>query len=148
MAIIANSIVVGAPVARVSCSINQTVYLKITKRYPNPMSSAKRTAIKERQTKAQIVKAIAEETGLTNKDVKAVLVALAGQAERHLKPRGVGVFVVPELGVKMKTVKKKATKARPGRNPFTGEEIMIKAKPASTSVRAVALKAAKDFATS
>lgn len=112
------------------------------------MSAAKRTAIKERQTKAQIVKSIAEETGLTNKDVKAVFVALAGQAERHLKPRGVGEFVIPELGVKMKTVKKKATKARPGRNPFTGEEIMIKAKPASTSVRAVALKAAKDFATS
>jgi nucleoid DNA-binding protein len=110
------------------------------------MSSPKRTAVKERQTKAQIVSAISEETGLTNKQVKAVLSALAGQAERHLKARAVGEFVVPELGIKMKTVKKKATKARPGRNPFTGEEIMIKAKPASTSVRAVALKAAKDFA--
>ena len=108
---------------------------------------SKRTAVKERQTKAQIVAAIADETGLTKKQVKDVLVSLADQAERHLKPRGIGEFIVPELGVKMKTVKKKATKARPGRNPFTGEEIMIKAKPASTSVRAVALKAAKDFAT-
>lgn len=110
------------------------------------MSSAKSTAYKERQTKAQIIAEISEETGVSKKDVKAVLVSLADQARRHLKPRACGVFVVPELGVKMKTVKKPATKARPGRNPFTGEEIMIKAKPASTSVRALALKAAKEMA--
>lgn len=104
------------------------------------------SAFQERQTKSQIITEISEATDLSKADVKAVLASLANQAERHLKPRACGVFIVPDLGVKMKTVKKAATKARPGRNPFTGEDIMIKAKPASKSVRALALKAAKSMA--
>ncbi len=106
----------------------------------------KTTAVKERMTKTQIIAEISEATGVSKSDVKAVLASLANQAERHLKSRGCGDFIVPDLGVKLKTVKKAATKARPGRNPFTGEEIMIKAKPASKSVRAVAMKAAKAMA--
>ena len=43
--------------------------------------------------------------------------------------------------LKLKTVQKPATKARKGRNPFTGEEITIKAKPASRKVRVRALRA-------
>jgi nucleoid DNA-binding protein len=43
---------------------------------------------------------------------------------------------------------KRATKARPGRNPFTGEEIMIAAKPARRVVRVRPLKALKDMAES
>jgi nucleoid DNA-binding protein len=42
--------------------------------------------------------------------------------------------------VKLKTVNKPATPARKGRNPFTGEEMMFKAKPASRKVRARALR--------
>jgi len=108
--------------------------------------SIKTTPFKEKQTKAQIVTEISEATDVSKADVKAVLTSLGVQAARHLKPRSCGVFLVPELGVKMKTVKKPATKARPGRNPFTGEEIMIKAKKASKSVRAVTLKAGKAMA--
>ncbi len=108
--------------------------------------SAKTSAFKEKQTKSQIVAEISEATGVSKVDVKAVLASLAVQAERHLKPRSCGVFMVPDLGIKMKTVNKPATKARPGRNPFTGEEIMIKAKPASKSVRAVMLKSGKALA--
>lgn len=106
----------------------------------------KKTPFKEKQTKSQIITAISEATDISKTDVKAVLISLGVQAERHLKPRACGVFLIPELGVKMKTVKKSATKARPGRNPFTGEEIMIKAKKASQSVRAVTLKAGKAMA--
>ncbi len=110
------------------------------------MSKPKMTAFKERQTKTQIIAEIAEATDVSKADVKAVLASLANQAKRHLKSGAYGVFIVPDLGVKMKTVNKPATKARPGRNPFTGEEIMIKAKPASKTVRAVTLKAAKSMA--
>ncbi|MEE9552103.1 MAG: HU family DNA-binding protein [Gammaproteobacteria bacterium] len=110
------------------------------------MAKQKTTALKERQTKAQIIADISEATDISKADVKAVLASLANQAERHLKSGGCGIFIVPDLGVKMKTVKKAATKARPGRNPFTGEDIMIKAKPASKTVRAVTLKAAKSMA--
>jgi len=110
------------------------------------MAKVKMTPIKDRQTKNQIISEIAEATGISKKDVKEVLASLAIQAERHLKPKSCGIFIVPDLGVKLRTVKKPATKARPGRNPFTGEEIMIKAKPASKTVRALALKAAKSMA--
>jgi nucleoid DNA-binding protein len=112
------------------------------------MATNKLTAVKDRMTKAQIISEIADATEVSKKDVKAVLAALSDQAQRHLKSRGCGEFMVPELGVKLKRVNKPATKARKGINPFTGEPMMFKAKKASTSVRAVALKACKDMASS
>lgn len=106
----------------------------------------KLTAVKDRMTKAQVISEIAESTGVSKSDIKAVLASLAEQAGRHLKSGACGEFMVPELAVKLKRVKKPATKARKGINPFTGQEMMFKAKPASKSVRAVALKACKDMA--
>lgn len=104
----------------------------------------KPSAIAEKQTKSQILSALAEETGLTKKEVASVLDSLAVLATRHLKKNGSGEFTVPSLGVKLRRVIKPARKARKGVNPFTGEEMMIKAKPATTSVRATPLKALKD----
>lgn len=110
------------------------------------MAKVKTSAVAAKQTKSQIINEIAEATDVSKADIKAVIDSLAIQAGRHLGPRGCGEFMVPGLGIKMKTVKKPATKARPGRNPFTGEDIIIKAKKASKSVRAVTLKAAKEMA--
>ncbi|MFQ5659044.1 MAG: HU family DNA-binding protein [Gammaproteobacteria bacterium] len=104
----------------------------------------KPSAIAMKQTKSQILSTLAEETGLTKKEVGTVLVSLAGLAQRHLRKRGSGEFTVPSLGVKLRRVVKPARKARKGVNPFTGEEMMFKAKPASTGVRITALKAIKD----
>lgn len=104
----------------------------------------KPSPIAEKQTKSQILSTLAEDTGLAKKEVAAVMDALAALASRHLKKNGSGEFTVPSLGIKLRRVIKPARKARKGINPFTGEEIMIKAKPASTSVRAIALKALKD----
>lgn len=101
-------------------------------------------AIGEKQSKAQIVLAIAEETALPKKDVSAVLSSLSAQARRHLMKRGSGEFVIPEVAVKLKRVLRPATKARKGRNPLTGEEILIKAKPATVKVKALPLKALKE----
>ena len=108
----------------------------------------KPSAIAAKQTKSQILSTISEDTGLTKKEVGTVLDSLAETAHRHLKKRGSGEFTVPSLGIKLRRVMKPARKARKGINPFTGEEIMIKAKPATNSVRAVALKAIKDAAAS
>jgi len=104
----------------------------------------KNTAIKERYTKTQIVGEIAENTELTKKDVQAVLDELSDLMERHLKKRACGEFLLPGL-MKIQSVKKPARKARPGVNPFTGEEIMIAAKPASTAVKVRPLKKLKDM---
>ena len=54
-----------------------------------------------------------------------------------------GLFLVPGFA-KFVVIKKPATKARKGTNPFTGEEMMFKAKPARKIVRARPVKAAKD----
>jgi nucleoid DNA-binding protein len=110
------------------------------------MATKKISAVKDRMTKAQVISEIADATEITKKDVRAVLASLSEQAHRHLKARGCGEFMVPELAIKLKRIKKPSTKARKGINPFTGEPMMFKAKKASTSVRAVALKACKDMA--
>ena len=101
-------------------------------------------AIKDRETKSQILSAIAEETGLSKKEVQAVLTATKEHAARHLNARGSGEMTIPELGVKVKRVKKAARKAGMQRNPFTGEMVHVEARPASLSVRATAMKALKD----
>ena len=66
---------------------------------------------------------------------------------RSIKKRGVGEFTIPGI-LKITTVKKPARKARKGINPFTGEETMFKAKPASIAVKVRPLKKLKEFAAS
>ena len=85
------------------------------------------------------------DTGLTKKDVVAVFESLSGQIKKNLGGRGgPALFTLPGL-LKMRVVKKPATKARKGVNPFTGEEMMFKAKPASKTVKVAALKGLKDM---
>jgi len=95
-------------------------------------------------TKSQIVSGIAEETGLTKKDVTAVFEAMAGQIKKSLGRRGPGAYSVPGL-MKLTVVRKPATKARKGINPFTGEETTFKAKPARNVVKVRPLKNLKDM---
>ena len=102
-------------------------------------------ATKERYTKTQILDQIGEETELSRKQVAAVLESLSGVIEGHIKKRAIGEFVLPGL-LKIVTVRKPATKARMGINPFTKEEVMFKAKPASTAVKVRPLKKLKEMA--
>jgi nucleoid DNA-binding protein len=102
-------------------------------------------ATKERYTKTQVLDQVAEETELTRKQVSAVLESLTGVIEGHIKKRAVGEFVLPGL-MKIVTVRKPAVKARKGINPFTKEEVMFKAKPATTVVKIRPLKKLKDMA--
>lgn len=67
--------------------------------------------------------------------------------ERSIKKRGVGEFTIPGI-LKITTVKKPARKARKGINPFTGEQTVFKAKPASIAVKIRPLKKLKEFAAS
>ena len=92
-------------------------------------------------TKSQLIEKIATENELAKKDVKGVLEALASVGHKELKKNG--VFLVPGLA-KFIVIKKPATKARQGINPFTKEPTMFKAKPARKIVRARPVKATKD----
>jgi nucleoid DNA-binding protein len=107
-------------------------------------ASPRLSAIPNKQTKLQVMTAIAEETGLNRKDVAAVFSSMSKLITRHIQRRGSGEFVIPDTGVKIRRVKKPRTKARMGRNPATGEAIKIAAKPATTVVKLSALKALKD----
>ena len=102
-------------------------------------------AIRSRYSKSEIVTSIADSTGLARKEVTAVLEELDGLISRHITKRGCGEFVLPGL-LKIVTVKKPARKARKGINPFTGEETMFKAKPASIAVKIRPLKRVKEMA--
>ena len=55
----------------------------------------KSAAIATKQTKSQILSTVAEDTGLTKKEIAAVVDALADLAHRHLKKKGSGEFTVP-----------------------------------------------------
>lgn len=92
--------------------------------------------------KTQLIeKLVAGSDGLTKKQVKGLLEGLAGLAHKELKKTG--TFVLPGLA-KFVVVKKPATKARKGINPFTKEPTVFKAKPARKTIKIRPVKAAKD----
>jgi nucleoid DNA-binding protein len=88
-------------------------------------------------TKSEVMAQISKDTDLSRKQVSAVFDSLNGIVRKSLRSNG--LFTLPGL-MKMKVVKKPATKAREGLNPFTGEKMMFKAKPASKKVRVMPLK--------
>ena len=91
-------------------------------------------------TKSEIVAQICKDADLSRKQVAAVFESLNSQIKKSL--RSGGLFTLPRL-LKLKVVKKPATKAREGINPFTKEKMVFKAKPASKKVRVLPLKSLK-----
>jgi len=94
-------------------------------------------------TKAQALTAIAERAGLTKAQVSSVFTALEDVMAESLRKHK--QFTINGM-IKVVVAHKEATKSRPGRNPFTGESITIKAKPAHDIIRVRALKRLKDLA--
>jgi nucleoid DNA-binding protein len=104
---------------------------------------AKSPAAKKAPSKSEVFKGIAEKTGVSRKDVKAVFEELSAQIGRALK-KGPGLFTIP--GLAKIIVKRVAAKpARMGINPFTKQEVMFKAKPARNVIKVRPLKALKDL---
>merc|ERR1712138_378160 len=85
---------------------------------------------------------IAETAGLKNKDVKAVVEGLVTIAGEELKKNG-SFKLAGALNLKLK--KKPARPAKKGINPFTKEPCVFKAKPASKTVKAFAMKKLKEM---
>jgi nucleoid DNA-binding protein len=96
-------------------------------------------------TKAAILQEIASATELTRKQTGEIFEALTELVKQQLGKKGPGEFTIPGL-LKLKLVRKPATKQRRAPNPFKpGEEILIKAKPARNIVRGRALKTLTDM---
>ena len=98
---------------------------------------------KRTMSKSGLITAITESAGeeLSRRQVKTVLETLIEVGHKELKKQG--IFTLPGFA-KFRVVKRPPTKAREGTNPFTGEPMVFKAKPASKSVRARPIKAIKD----
>ena len=91
-------------------------------------------------TQTQLADAVAEKAGLSRNEAKNVLAALEEVVlEQISNAEKVKIGNLVQLTVRLKP----ATKERQGRNPATGEEITIAAKPASVDVRARALAKTK-----
>ncbi len=95
-------------------------------------------------TKTQIMAAIAEETGLSKKDVAAVFDSLTSEIEKAVSKKGPGSFTIPGL-CKIVIKDKPAMPKRQVRNPGTGEMVWAEPKPASRQVRIRPLKGLKDM---
>ena len=91
-------------------------------------------------TQSQMVAAVADRADMSRADAKRALDALDEIVLEELgNAQKVRLGGLVQLTVRVKP----ATKKRPGRNPATGEEITIAAKPASVDVRARPLAKAK-----
>lgn len=105
--------------------------------------SQKLQVVKKAYSKSQLVRHIAETTELSKKKVAEVLEVLDNVICAHLHKGSIGTLNFLGL-VKFKSKQMPAQKARKGRNPFTGEEIMLKAKPARNIVKIKPLQRLKD----
>lgn len=104
----------------------------------------KAASAKKPMTKSEILTALSDSSGFSKKEISTVFEDLAVLISKNLKKSGPGVFTIPGLS-KIKVVRKPATKARKGINPFTKEETVFKAKPARNVVKIQPLKALKDM---
>jgi len=107
-------------------------------------AAAKSAAKAKAPSKSEVLNNLAAATGLARKQVAAVLDALTADIAKALGKKAGGVYQIPGL---CKIIRKlnPAKPAREGINPATGEKIMIKAKPATTTVKVRALKNLKEM---
>lgn len=117
---------------------------KTTVKKNTAVAAPKVKAIKNPYTRTALLNHLSESSELTKKQVAGILDELKLIIEGHIKKNSAQVFTMPGL-FKIKVNRKVATRARKGTNPFTGEEMMFKAKPARNVVKILPLKALKDM---
>lgn len=106
---------------------------------------AKKTAVRA-MTKSAVLQHIAEDVGMKKTEVRNVLESLGTLIISQLNPRSrtaPGKMIIPGI-CRVVAKKKPARKARKGINPFTKEPCVFKAKPATTAVKILPVKALKD----
>jgi nucleoid DNA-binding protein len=128
----------------------ETMATKSTAKKPAPAKAAPKTAptvkpIKEAFGKSTLIAHLAEQASVEAKQVKAVLAALEHAVLGAVHKKGIGNFTLPGL-FKINAVKVPAKPKRKGKNPFTGEEQVFAAKPATVKVKVRPLKKLKDAA--
>jgi nucleoid DNA-binding protein len=101
--------------------------------------------LKEVLSKSALVAHLSSQSGVEPRSVKAVLASLEATIAGALHKNGARIFKLPGV-LKATAVAVPAKPKRKGKDPFTGEERMFAAKPASVRVKIRALKKLKDAA--
>jgi hypothetical protein len=101
--------------------------------------------IKTALNKSGLVARVAEASGVEPKSVKAVLGALEATMLASVHKKGLGAFTLPGL-LKVTVINVPAKKKRTGIDPFTKQERVFAAKPATVKIKTRALKKLKDAA--
>ncbi len=99
--------------------------------------------IKQRQSKVEILQVLSERTNLKQVEIELVFTEMLNLVKAHLKQQASGDIIIPKLGIKIRKIRRKATKKRTMYSPLVGQEVDIAAKPARDEVKLVALKAIK-----
>ncbi len=136
--------------AKTTASSRKAPARKTTRKAPARTTAAAKPAAKitgargKARTKSEIQAVIADQVGISKKEVAQVFETMGTMIAADLKKGSVGTFNVPGM-MKVTVQRKPATKARKGINPFTGEPTTFKAKPARNVVKVRPLKALKDM---
>lgn len=101
--------------------------------------------IKEKLNNSQFIQHLVDKTEMDKKAVKLLVETISDTILGCVHPKGVGEFTFPKL-FKVVTKKIPAKKARKGISPFSGEEVIFKAKPATVRVKVRPMKTLKEAA--
>lgn len=136
--------VVKKVIKKVAAKPAKKVVKKVAAKPVKKPALKKIEAAKKMMTKSEIQKVVAEHTGITKKQVNSVFEVLTKIIDAHLSKSACGSIKIEGL-MKIDRVNRPAKKARKGVNPFTGEEMMFKAKPAHSIIKVRALKKLKEM---
>jgi nucleoid DNA-binding protein len=135
----------AAPVKKKAAASNAAGSATKTRATASRPAAGPMKPIKESFNKTGLMNHLAETAGVEPRAVKAVMAALENTMVASINKKGAGSFVLPGL-LKVTAVAVPAKKARKGINPFTKEETVFKAKPASVKLKVRPLKKLKDAA--
>jgi nucleoid DNA-binding protein len=103
--------------------------------------------VQKPMSKGALLKTLSDNTGIDKKAVSVLMDELTSIIYSAVSPGGVGKFTLP--GVLKIVLKETPPKPeREGKNPFTGEMMTFKAKPASVKVKILPVKSLKETAAS
>ena len=108
-------------------------------------AAAAQKPIKTAFNKTGLIAHLAEHSGVEAKAVKAVVASLEAAMLASVHKKGLGSFTLPGL-LKVNVLNVPAKKKRTGIDPFTKQERVFAAKPATVKIKTRALKKLKDAA--
>ena len=136
---------VKAPAKKAAPAKQVTAAKPVATKAPAKAAPVALKPIKTAFNKTGLLAHVAELSAVEPKAVKAVLGALEATILASIHKKGLGEFTLPGL-LKITAQNVPAKKKRLGKDPFTGQERMFAAKPATTKIKTRALKKLKDAA--